>query len=168
MKELEKVFQVIDGYRDAIIGFQADLTSRVALGPENEGSGEHDKAGYLKKRLEELQPDILEEIRAPDERTQEGYRPNLVAKWEAGDRGSTVWVLGHMDVVPPGDLSLWDSDPYQVKVEDDKIIGIVTGCLAAILLVVIVIFVVVCKKWPPKDPKKGIDFYAGFIEAKSR
>lgn len=123
MSELEKVFNTIDGYRDEIINFQADLTSRVALGPENEGTGEHDKAGYLMKRLEELKPDFLEEIKAPDERAREGYRPNLVAKWEAGNTGSTVWVLSHMDVVPPGDLSLWDSDPYQIKVEDDKIIG---------------------------------------------
>ena len=123
MSELEKVFKIIDGYRDEIINFQADLTSRVALGPENEGTGEHDKAGYLMKRLEELKPDFLEEIKAPDERARDGYRPNLVAKWEAGNTGSTVWVLSHMDVVPPGDLSLWDSDPYQIKVEDDKIIG---------------------------------------------
>ena len=123
MRELEKVFNIIDGYRDEIIHFQADLTSRVALGPENEGSGEQDKASYLKKRLQELEPDILEEIRAPDKRVQGGYRPNLVAKWGAGNRGPTVWVLGHMDVVPPGDLSLWDSDPYQVKVDDEKIIG---------------------------------------------
>ncbi len=123
MRELERVFNIIDGYRDEIIDFQGDLTSKVALGPENEGTGEHDKASYLKKRLQALQPDVMEEIRVPDERAQEGYRPNLVAKWEAGKRGSTVWVLGHMDVVPPGDRSLWDSDPYQVKVEDDKIIG---------------------------------------------
>ena len=123
MSDLEKVFKVIDGYRDEIIQFQADLTSRVALGPENEGTGEHDKAVYLMKRLEELKPDFLKEIKAPDERAREGYRPNLVAKWEAGNTGSTVWVLSHMDVVPPGDLSLWDSDPYQIKVDDDKIIG---------------------------------------------
>jgi succinyl-diaminopimelate desuccinylase len=123
MSELEKVFEIIDGYRDEVIHFQANLTSKVALGPENEGTGEHDKASYLKKRLQELKPDILEEIRAPDERAQEGYRPNLVAKWEAGNGGPTVWVLGHMDVVPPGDLSLWESDPYRVKVDDEKIIG---------------------------------------------
>ena len=123
MRELEKIFNTIDGYRDEIIQFQADLTSRVALGPENEGTGEHDKASYLKKRLQDLKPDILEEIKAPDKRAQQGHRPNLVAKWEAGNSSPAVWVLGHMDVVPPGDLSLWESDPYQAKVDNDKIIG---------------------------------------------
>ncbi len=123
MSELEKVFEIIDDYRDEIIHFQADLTSKVALGPENEGTGEHEKARYMKKKLEELQPDLLEEIRAPDERAQEGYRPNLVAKWGAGKKGPVLWVLSHMDVVPPGDLSLWKTDPYEIRVEGDKIIG---------------------------------------------
>lgn len=123
MIELEKIFNNIEGHREQIIHLQADLTSKVALGPENEGTGEHDKANYLKKRLEELEPDLLEEIRAPDERARDGYRPNLVAKWKGEGGGSTIWVLSHMDVVPPGDLSLWDSDPYKIRVEDDKIIG---------------------------------------------
>jgi succinyl-diaminopimelate desuccinylase len=34
-----------------------------------------------------------------------------------------VWILSHSDVVPPGDLSLWDGDPYVVRVEGDRIIG---------------------------------------------
>ncbi|RLB79636.1 MAG: diaminopimelate aminotransferase, partial [Deltaproteobacteria bacterium] len=29
----------------------------------------------------------------------------------------------HSDIVPPGDLSLWQSDPYQVRVEGEKIYG---------------------------------------------
>ncbi|KPK26758.1 MAG: diaminopimelate aminotransferase, partial [Nitrospira bacterium SG8_3] len=123
MGELEKVFEIIDDYREEIIHFQADLTSRVALGPENDGTGEHEKARYMKKKLEELQPDLLEEIRAPDERAQEGYRPNLVAKWEMGKEAPALWALSHMDVVPPGDLSLWKTDPYEIRVEGDKIIG---------------------------------------------
>lgn len=123
MSELEKVFQKIDGYRDKIIELQADLTSKVALGPENGGTGEHDKANYLKDRLEELEPDLMEEIKAPDERALDGYRPNLIAKWGGEEEGLTTWVLSHMDIVPPGDLSLWKGDPYKIEVEEDRIIG---------------------------------------------
>ncbi|MFH1349543.1 MAG: M20 family metallo-hydrolase [Pseudomonadota bacterium] len=123
MSELEKVFERIEGYGDKIIELQRDLTSRIALGPENGGTGEHDKAGCLKGLLESLNPDLLEEINAPDKRARDGYRPNLVAKWKGMEGGSTVWALGHMDIVPPGDLSLWDNDPYQVKVSGDRIIG---------------------------------------------
>ena len=123
MSGLEKVFQRIDGYRDVIIKLQADLTSKVALGPENGGTGEHDKANYIKEKLEELNPDSMEEIKAPDERARDGYRPNLTARWHGDSDNSTVWVLGHMDIVPPGDLSLWNSDPYRIEVEGDRIIG---------------------------------------------
>ena len=139
MSSENEIFQKIDGYRDEIIAFQSELTSRVALCPENGGTGEHEKAEYLKKRLEEMSPDNLLEIKAPDKRAQDGYRPNIIARWGKDGARPVVWVLSHMDVVPPGDLSLWDSDPYKVKVDGDKIIGrgvednqhgIVTSCLA--------------------------------------
>ena len=123
MSRIEQVYKRIEGYREEIISLQRELTSRKALGPENGGTGEHEKAEYLKARLKELKPDHLEEIQAPDKRAREGYRPNLLARWE-GDQGSpTVWVLSHMDVVPPGDLALWGGDPYTIRVEGDKIIG---------------------------------------------
>ncbi len=123
MHDLEKVFQKIDTYKDEIIAIQAELTSRVALGPDNGGRGEHAKAEVLKRRLEELKPNLLTEIKAPDERAQDGYRPNVVAQWSGEKTNPTVWVLSHMDIVPPGDLNLWESDPYTIKVEGDRIIG---------------------------------------------
>lgn len=123
MAELEKVFERIDSYRAEVIELQAALTSRVALGPDNEGSGEHEKARFVKGLLETMNPDVLEEINAPDDRAEDGYRPNLIARWDNGKADQTVWVLSHSDIVPPGDLSLWESDPYQIKVDGDRIIG---------------------------------------------
>ena len=123
MDELKTVFQQIEDYRDEIIALQTELTSRVALGPTNGGTGEHEKADYLKQKLEELRPDYMEEIRAPDDKAKDGYRPNLIAQFNGKAQGPTVWILSHMDVVPPGDLSLWKTDPYKVFVEDDKIYG---------------------------------------------
>jgi succinyl-diaminopimelate desuccinylase len=123
MPEMEKVFERIDGSRDEIIKLQADLTSMVALGPENGGTGEHEKSNYLKKKLKALKPDSMEEIRSPDERAQGGYRPNLVARWESETQGPAVWVLSHMDIVPPGDPELWQNDPYKLKVDGDKVVG---------------------------------------------
>jgi len=123
MTNLQKIFERIDGYRDEIIQVQTDLTSKVALGPGNGGSGEHEKTDFIRELLEAAGPDVVEEFRAPDERALDGYRPNLIAKWGNNLPGPTVWVLSHSDVVPPGDLSLWESDPYQVKVEGDRVIG---------------------------------------------
>ncbi|MCK4830590.1 M20 family metallo-hydrolase [bacterium] len=123
MSELQNVFERIVGYRDEVIRIQGELTSRVALGPENGGTGEHDKAGYIKSLLERMNPELLEEIKAPDKRAQDGYRPNLIARWGNSQKEATVWVLSHADIVPPGDLSLWKSDPYKIELEGDRIIG---------------------------------------------
>ncbi len=133
------IFKKINEYRDEIITFQSELTSRVALCPENGGTGEHEKAEYLKKRLEGMNPGLMLEIKAPDDRALDGYRPNIIARWGKDPDKPVIWVLSHMDIVPPGDLSLWDSDPYIVKVDGDQITGrgvednqhgIVTSCLA--------------------------------------
>ena len=123
MAEPEKVFKKIEGYRDEIIDFQRDLTSRVALGPDNGGTGEHEKADYLKERIKALGPDHFKEIKAPDKRAKDGYRPNIIAIWGRDIRSPAAWVLCHMDIVPPGELSLWEGDPYIIRVEGDKIIG---------------------------------------------
>jgi succinyl-diaminopimelate desuccinylase len=123
MTDLMSIFDRIDGYRDEIIRLQQDLTARVALGPDNGGQGEHEKTAYIKGLLEALNPDILQEIKAPDERAHNGYRPNLIAKWEGRQKDPIVWVLSHSDIVPPGDPSLWESEPYEVVVDGDRIVG---------------------------------------------
>ncbi|MBW2117849.1 MAG: M20 family metallo-hydrolase [Deltaproteobacteria bacterium] len=123
MSGLQNVFESIDGLRDEVIKLERELTSRVALGPENGGSGEHEKAAFIKGLLMELNPDVIEEIKAPDERAQDGYRPNLIASWGSSRTEPTVWVLSHSDIVPPGDMGLWENDPYQVKVDGDRVIG---------------------------------------------
>lgn len=123
MKMQKNIFTEIDKYRDEIILFQSELTKRVALGPDNGGTGEHEKADYIVKRFEEMNPDILHEVRSPDSRAQDGYRPNIIAGWGKDESKPVVWVLSHMDIVPPGDLSLWESAPYKVRVDGDRIIG---------------------------------------------
>lgn len=123
MSNLQKILDRIDRYRDEVIEIQSELTSRVALGPDNGGSGEHEKAEYAKGLFKTLNPDVLEQYNAPDNRARDGYRPNLVAGWWGRNEGPRVWVLSHSDVVPPGDLSLWTGDPYKVRVDGDRVIG---------------------------------------------
>jgi len=123
MSDLQKVFKKIQGYRKEIIKLQQELTSKPALCPENNGTGEHDKTALLKEKIKELKPDQVLEIKVPDQRARDGYRPNLIARWKGRNDQKTVWVLSHMDIVPPGDLTLWNSNPYQIKVEGNKIYG---------------------------------------------
>ncbi|HHM23439.1 MAG TPA: M20 family metallo-hydrolase [Bacteroidetes bacterium] len=120
---LKKVLDKIDGYRDLAIELETQMTAIPALAPENDGKGEAEKAKLIRRFLEELKPDRIEEVNCPDDRVPDGYRPNLLAWFEGEDPSRTIWIMTHMDVVPPGDLNMWKSDPYKVVVEGDKIIG---------------------------------------------
>lgn len=58
----------------------------------------------------------------PTRRVPDGVRPNVVARIP-GASPRRLWILGHMDVVPPGELSYWKTDPWKVVVDGDKIRG---------------------------------------------
>ncbi|RLB09202.1 MAG: diaminopimelate aminotransferase [Deltaproteobacteria bacterium] len=120
---MKEIFKKIEQSRELIIYLQKELTKRVAIGPENGGDGEYEKALFIKRAVEDLQPDRIDEIIVPDNRVKSGFRPNLIARWKGKESSSNLWVLVHSDVVPPGDLSLWSGDPYEIRVEGDKIIG---------------------------------------------
>ncbi|MCG6881271.1 MAG: M20 family metallo-hydrolase [Deltaproteobacteria bacterium] len=123
MYNMTDIYNRIDGYREPVIELQRDLTAKVALGPLNGGTGEHDKMNHIHQLLRDMEPVTIQEIRAPDEKARDGYRPNLIAKWKGIQEHPVVWVLTHADIVPPGNLSLWQSDPYRIKVDGDRIIG---------------------------------------------
>ena len=48
-------------------------------------------------------------------------RDNLVVT--IGNGGKVLGYSGHMDVVAPGDLAAWDTDPFKPVVKDDKLYG---------------------------------------------
>ena len=52
-------------------------------------------------------------------------RVNVVGRWvgtHAGE-GKSLILNGHVDVVPPGDLSLWDDSPWSGAIRDGKMYG---------------------------------------------
>jgi succinyl-diaminopimelate desuccinylase len=108
-------------YGGEAIEWQRQLISRVALGPEVGGTGEREKAAYLTELLHGWGLTV-DHYPAPDDRVPDGARPNLVA-YLPGRRPEKVWVLSHTDVVPPGDLSLWSSDPFTLRVDGDRLYG---------------------------------------------
>jgi len=123
-KMLAKIYKTIDTYRDAMVLLQEQLTAIPALGPTNDGDGEAKKAAFLQEWLEKENIfDTIERYDSPDDRVPGGARPNIVAIMKGKSSKRRVWVMGHSDIVPPGDLKLWDSDPYKVKVEGGRIYG---------------------------------------------
>ena len=118
---LDAVLRHISQQRAQVIEWQREMTARPALGPESEGQGEAEKADYLKDVLRGMGFSV-EHVDAPDPRVTSGSRPNLIARLD-GRSPRTLWVLGHMDVVPPGDAAMWKTDPWTVHVEGDAIYG---------------------------------------------
>jgi len=120
-ERFQLVSERLDTYPEQVIELQRQLVSRVALGPEVGGTGEADKAAFLTQVLESWGL-AVHNYPALDDRVPGGTRPNLVA-YLPGNRPEKVWVLSHMDVVPPGDLSLWESDPFTLRVDGDRLYG---------------------------------------------
>ncbi len=113
------LFGKIESSRDQIIEILSDLIRIKALSPENCGDGELGKAEYLTQLLEGFD---VERYDAEDERARDGIRPNIVIRIE-GEEAKTVWIISHLDVVPEGDVSLWDTDPFEPEVKDGRIYG---------------------------------------------
>lgn len=47
----------------------------------------------------------------------------VVARIPGAGNGPTLLLLGHTDVVPPGDPSAWSGDPFRPEVRGDRLIG---------------------------------------------
>ncbi|MDY6853071.1 MAG: M20 family metallo-hydrolase [Thermodesulfobacteriota bacterium] len=120
--EWSRVAARIETYGKDMVRFQSGLVACPALGPDNGGQGEAKKAELIKDWLNLLEPDELIEADAPDERVESGRRPNLTARFKGQGQGR-VSVLSHIDIVPPGELSLWDSDPYVLRQDGDRLYG---------------------------------------------
>ncbi len=120
-EQFSRVSERLGQYREEMISLQRELVSRVAVGPDQGGPGEAEKAGFLRGLLTGWGLKV-DNYPAPDPRVSGGERPNLVA-FLPGERPEKVWVLSHLDVVPPGDVNLWDSDPYTLRVDGDRLIG---------------------------------------------
>lgn len=121
---LDKILKRIDTYSEQTIELERELTAIPALAPENDGEGEQKKSEFLVSYLKkEIRCDELHVYNAPDERVPVGHRPNIVAKFKGKNDSKTIWIMSHMDVVPPGDLSKWNGDPWTIRIEDSKIFG---------------------------------------------
>lgn len=141
----QKVLNALAGGAERVFELQSALTALRGLGPDNGGTGEQDKADYLENWLRSFGIDDIEHIDAPDDRVPSGKRPNLIVR-VPGKSAKTLWILGHMDVVPAGDESLWNTDPWTVTRDEndpDLIYGrgiednqqaIVCGCMVAAAL----------------------------------
>ncbi|MDR1748798.1 MAG: M20 family metallo-hydrolase, partial [Spirochaetaceae bacterium] len=87
------------------------------------GEGEFEKCKALEKWLEKNGFTGVERFDAPDPRVPSGVRPTLVVTIPGRDSSRAVWIMSHTDVVPVGELSLWNTDPWRVIEKEGRIYG---------------------------------------------
>jgi len=125
----EKIFSFIDNSTKLAVELETELCKYPAVSPDSGGEGELDKCEFLASWLKAQGISRLERYDAPDPRAKGGVRPNLVAtipgKDDPSGNAPRFWVMSHIDVVPPGEASFWDSDPWKAVVSADgkRIIG---------------------------------------------
>ncbi len=118
----EKITQEIEQLEPEMIEMQSRLCALPAISPKSGGEGEKARADYLRGVLQSWGLSV-EELRAPDRLAPCGYRPNLIVRLSGKRSGPTIWIMTHLDVVPPGPRALWHSDPFTARVENGKIYG---------------------------------------------
>ena len=138
-----------------IIELETLLTGIPALGPENGGDGEFEKAEALIRWCRDRGLSDIDVLYAPDDRVASGKRPNVVVTVPGTDNGSALWIMSHLDIVPPGDLDKWETVPFTVTVKDGKIYGRGTednqqGMVSSIFALLAVLR---SGKKPPRDIK---------------
>lgn len=113
----------LESAKNEMIELEALLTSIPAIAPEGGGDGETEKCNALENWLKEKGFTNIERFEAPDSRVSSGKRPSLVVTIPGQNDSQRIWVAAHMDVVPVGDLSLWNTDPWKMVEKDGKLYG---------------------------------------------
>ena len=121
--DFEKIKNYIENNTCSMVELEKLLTSIPALAPENGGEGEEKKCAALEKWLLSNGIKNLKHYDAPDSRVPAGFRPNLVAEIPGEKNDFCIWVCAHLDVVPVGELSMWNTNPWQAVEKDGKIFG---------------------------------------------
>ncbi len=113
----------VESLRDRMVEAMVGMIKIEAISPEAGGKGELKRAEFLERWISDFGFDEIKRYDAEDPRADGGVRPNIAATIYGKNRDRTIWIISHMDTVPVGDISKWDSDPFDPVVKDGKIYG---------------------------------------------
>ncbi|MDR2864562.1 MAG: M20 family metallo-hydrolase [Spirochaetaceae bacterium] len=114
----------IEASGNLAVELESALTAIPAISPDSLGQGELDKCLFLEQWLRSRKINDLQRIDIPDSRAKGGIRPNLIATIAGKDAAKgRLWIISHLDVVPPGEAKFWASDPWVMVEKDGKLYG---------------------------------------------
>ena len=122
--EFDNVSSEIEGLKSEMTRVLMELIRIPAIAPENNGEGESKKAEKLLQILKTLGLDKIECYDAEDERVPSRKRPNIVTCQHGEDLNERIWIITHLDVVPPGEESLWTfTKPFEPVIKEGRVYG---------------------------------------------
>lgn len=107
------------------IELMSRLINLQAVNPRSkQGSeGELKRAQFLQDELLKMMPKIsITNYNAIDSELNL-TRPNFTATLKGKDPTHSLFIICHLDTVPEGDLSLWDTDPFSAKLLNGRVYG---------------------------------------------
>ncbi|NWF86334.1 M20 family metallo-hydrolase [Candidatus Bathyarchaeota archaeon] len=120
----QTIFSEIERQKDEMVKALMELVRVPAIAPENNGEGEMKKAEKLMQILKQVDFDKIERFDAEDVRVPSGKRPNIIAYCYGENKTEKLWIITHLDIVPPGEESLWTiTKPYEPTVKEGRIYG---------------------------------------------
>jgi len=120
----QSIFSEIEKLKNEMTQILMELISIPAIAPENGGEGELEKAEKLMQILEAVGFDRIERLETEDRRVPSKKRPNIVVYHHRENNSERLWIIAHLDVVPPGEESLWTvTKPFAPKLEEGRIYG---------------------------------------------
>ncbi len=118
------VLENIDAMRRALVMDLVEMCSIPAVPPDSGGTGELEKLEWIQGRIKGFGFDELERHDVVQEGEEPIVRPNLLAIRHGENRdGPTLWFVAHTDVVPEGDIDLWETDPWKPVIQGEKVVG---------------------------------------------
>jgi succinyl-diaminopimelate desuccinylase len=120
----QNLLSTIENQRDEMTQTLMELIRIPAIAPENGGDGELEKAEKLIQILRTIGFDEIQRYDSEDQRVPSGKRPNIVARYRGENSAETLWVVTHLDIVPPGEESHWTiTKPFEPLIKDGKVYG---------------------------------------------
>ncbi len=118
----------VDALRPELIDFARSLVRIPSVSGSEQAAQRAIAAKYQSLGLSvDIVPSVREELESHPAFSDDALpfvdRLNVVARWRGNGGGRSLILNGHMDVVPPGDLSKWTRDPWGGEIEGDRLYG---------------------------------------------
>jgi succinyl-diaminopimelate desuccinylase len=120
----QHVFFEIEKQKNEMTQALSEIIRIPSIAPENAGEGELNKAERLVQMLKTIGFDKIGRLDAEDNRVPSKKRPNVIAYCNGENMDERLWIITHLDIVPPGEESLWTvTKPFEPTIREGRIYG---------------------------------------------